>query len=549
MLRFKDLSPETLYFVPLGGSDEIGMNANLYIYQGKAIMVDLGIGFAHEDIAGVDVLVPDLAFMEELGPALQALIITHAHEDHIGAIAYLADAIRCPIYASPLAKGIIDAKLVDNQSPYKLVTREYQADTRLTFGPFSIEFEPITHSIPEMHAVIIHTDKGTVFHTGDWKLDPQPVIGKATDSARLKAIGEKGVLALVCDSTNVFVEGESGSEGQVAEALPEVIAHCKGRVVMGTFATNVARVDSICAAAKAAGRHVALVGRSLWRTTEAARESGYLTQYPPFLTDKQAMELPRHKVLILATGCQGEGRAALSRIAHNDHPVVRLSAGDTVCFSSRDIPGNHVRIGMLQNALVRNRIEVITSYDAPIHVSGHPAREELRQLYGWLKPKIAIPTHGEARHLHKHAALARELGVPETVEAFNGAVIQIAEGQTRITGQVQAGYYAVDGSSLLPLNGDVLKTRARVRDNGAVFISLLMDDDDEMDIRISAPGLLDAHEDRGLIDELRLHLEEQALTRRQKQGEAISKRVEQAARRFLERECDKRPYVIVHMLG
>jgi ribonuclease J len=549
MLRFKDLSPEKLYFVPLGGSDEIGMNANLYIYQGKAIMVDLGIGFAHEDIAGVDVLVPDLAFMEEMGPALQALIITHAHEDHIGAIAYLADSIRCPIYASPLAKGIIETKLTDSQSPFKLVVKEYLPDDRLDFGPFTVSFEPITHSIPEMSAVLIETDKGLIFHTGDWKLDPEPIIGKATDIERLKAIGNKGVLALVCDSTNVFVEGESGSEGQVAAALPDVIAECKGRVVIGTFATNVARVDSICAAAKAAGRQVALVGRSLWRTTDAARESGYLAQYPPFLTDKQAMELPRHKVLIMATGCQGEDRAALSRIARNDHPVVRISPGDTVCFSSRDIPGNHIRIGLLQNALVRSRIEVITAYDAPIHVSGHPARNELRQLYGWLKPKIAIPTHGEARHLHKHAAFARELGVAETVEAFNGAVIQLEEGNCRIAGQVQAGYYAVDGSSLLPLTGDVLKTRARLRDNGAVFISLLMETEDDLEIRISAPGLLDAHEDRALVDELREHIEEHAMARRQKQGDAIAKRVEQIARKFLERECDKRPYVIVHMLG
>ncbi len=498
-----------LLFVPLGGSNEIGMNLNLYTIHGKWLMVDCGIGFAQDHLPGVDVMVPDIEFIAQRKADLLGLVLTHAHEDHLGAVPYLWRELECPIYATPFTGALLKRKVAEMGAGKKPVIHIIApGEEKFSLGPFSLDLIGITHSIPEMQAVAITTDAGTVMHTGDWKFDEQPLVGAISDYDKLQAYGDTGILAMVCDSTNVFVDGESGSEETVREHLTNLIMRCKYRVVCTTFASNVARLKTIIEAAHAAGRVVALAGRSMWRMVEAAQEAGYLTDEYDFIGDREAMNLPRQDVLILCTGCQGEPRAALTRIARDEHQSLRLSPGDTVIYSSRKIPGNETAINWTVNQLTRKGIEVITDKDFFIHVSGHPGQKELQRMYALIRPKIAVPTHGEARHLHEHAKLARKLGVKETVEAFNGAVILLEKNEASVLGKVQAGYIAVDGASLIPADGGVIKTRRRLRDDGAALLSFALDENGELvsGVRISTPGLLDPKDDADLIRELESEL-------------------------------------------
>lgn len=469
-----------LVFVPLGGTGEIGMNLNLYGYgteeDRKWIMVDLGVTFSDGRTPGVDVIMPDPTFIEENRQDLIAIVLTHAHEDHIGAVAHLWPKLRCPVYATPFTAELVKGKLIEAGIEQEVPLNIVDLGARFDLGPFDIEFVTLTHSIPEPNALAIRTPLGTVMHTGDWKIDPGPVIGETLDSKRLAEIGEEGVRAIVCDSTNVFTPGEAGSEADVATSLTELIGELDGRVVVTTFASNVARLESIIRAAEASGRHVVLAGRSMFRVIAAARDTGHLKNLPPFVEAADAGYLPKDKVLFLCTGSQGEPRAALARIAADAHRDIVLEEGDTVIFSSRIIPGNDVAIFEMQNDLARAGVRVITEKDHFVHVSGHPCRDELTAMYQWIKPELAIPVHGEARHLLEHAALAKELQVPETLVIENGDMVRLAPGAAQVVDEVPSGRVVMDGDVLVPSWDAGIQERRRLGFAGAVFVSVALNE-------------------------------------------------------------------------
>ncbi len=468
--------PDALYFLPLGGAGEIGMNLSLYGYRGQWLIVDCGVTFGEEEHQpGIDVIMADPAFIVERRDQLLGIVATHAHEDHIGAIPYLWPQLRCPVWATPFTAAVLRAKLVEARLVDQVAINTVPMSGRFTIGPFELELITLTHSIPEPNAVVIRTSAGTVLHTGDWKLDPEPLIGSATDEARLREVGDEGVLAIVCDSTNALKPGSSGSEGELRRSLTELIGQYDGRVAVACFASNVARLSTIAHAARAHDRDVALVGRSLWRIEKAAREHGYLADVPRFLTEDEAGYVPREKILLICTGSQGEPRAALARIAREDHPNISLDEGDVVVFSSRIIPGNEKAIGRLQNELVRLGIEVVTEADHFVHVSGHPAQDELVRMYQMIRPRIAIPVHGEARHLAAHAHLARECQVEEALVIENGDLIRLDRSGGAIVDEVPVGRIASDGKSLLPIGGAVLQQRRRLAGDGSVVATLVVD--------------------------------------------------------------------------
>ena len=539
---------DELLFVPLGGSNEIGMNLNLYTIGGKWLMVDCGIGFAGDALPGVEIIVPDISFIMEHKENLLGLVITHAHEDHLGAVPYLWRDLECPIYTTPFTANFLKHKISEMGAGKKPEIHEIACGGSVDLSPFKIEFIDLTHSIPEMQALAITTEKGTILHTGDWKFDAAPMIGVTSDTDALKRCGDKGILAMVCDSTNVFEEGHSGSEGDVREHLVDLIKKCPKRVVVATFASNLARVATLIHAAHEAGRMVALAGRSLHRVVDAAKQTGYIPADMEFINEREIMNLPREDILIICTGGQGEPRAALARIARGDHPQIRLQPNDTVIFSSRKIPGNELKINGMQNRLVEKRVEVITDRNYFIHVSGHPAREELKQMYELVRPKIAVPTHGEPRHLHEHAKFAKSMGVKEAVEAFNGAVILLDEGAAGVVGKVHAGYIAIDGSSLIPTDGEVIRTRRKLRDDGAVFVSIALDKNSSLasPIQLVAPGLLDAKLDDMFITEAIAEVTQAVQSQKSKvTDEQIKETIRLCLRRIFRNEIDKKPVIEV----
>ena len=471
-----DGDPDALYFLPLGGSGEIGMNLNLYGYRGKWLIVDCGVTFGEEEHQpGVEVIMADPAFIVERRDRLLGIVATHAHEDHIGAIPYLWPQLKCPVWATPFTASLLRAKLVEAQLANEVEIHTVSMSGRFSIGPFDLELITLTHSIPEPNAVVIRTAAGTVLHTGDWKLDPEPLIGSPTDEARLRAVGEEGVLAIICDSTNALKDGHSRSEGELQHSLAELIGRYEGRVAVACFASNVARLQTIARAARAHDRDVALIGRSLWRIDKAARENGYLSGVPRFLTEDEAGYVPRDKILLICTGSQGEPRAALSRIAREDHPNIVLEEGDVVIFSSRIIPGNEKAINRLHNALIRLGIEVVTDEDHFVHVSGHPYRDELVRMYQMVRPRVAIPVHGEARHLLGHAELARQCQVPEALVIENGAMVRLGRGGGAVVDEMAVGRIGSDGKSLLPIRGAVLQQRRRAGNEGSVVAALVVD--------------------------------------------------------------------------
>jgi len=544
--KYKD----ELLFVPLGGSNEIGMNLNLYHLNGKWLMVDCGIGFAGDALPGVEIIVPDITFIEQIKKDLLALVITHAHEDHLGAVPYLWDELECPVYATPFTAHFLAHKLAESGPGKKPKITEMKPGSSVEIGPFALELIELTHSIPEMQAVAITTSKGVIMHTGDWKFDADPLIGPVSDYAQLTKYGDGKVLAMVCDSTNVFVEGESGSEGEVREHLVKLIGECKQRVVVTTFASNLARVATVIMAAKEAGRVIALAGRSLHRVVAAAKESGYLSNDAEFINEREIMNVPKQDVLILCTGCQGEPRAALTRVARGEHPNIRLTPRDTVIFSSRKIPGNESKINWVNNKLIQNGIEVITDKDYFIHVSGHPAREELKRMYQMVRPHIAVPTHGEPRHLHEHAKLAKSLGVSETVEAYNGAVVLLAPGEASVIGKVQAGYVAIDGLSMISTESEIIRMRRKLRDDGAMFVSLALNKSGELKapVQIAAPGLIDAIDDKELLAGWREEIASMLEQGKRTTDDQVKEQVRQALRKLIRNDLDKKPVIEVQIL-
>ena len=478
MTKIKTKTDE-LVFLPLGGSNEIGMNLNAYGFgpegDKKWIVVDVGVTFAGEEgIPGVDLILPDPEFLETNKDDILAIVLTHAHEDHIGAMGWLWPRFPAPVYATPFTAHLLRDKLRERGIERKVPLHEVPLKHRFQIGPFDIEYVTLTHSIAEPNGLAIHTPLGTVMHTGDWKIDIDPLIGEQTDSARIRQIGDDGVLAMICDSTNVFSEGEAGSEAGVRDGLFEAIAEQKGKVAVACFASNVARILSTVEAATAAGRSVSLIGRSMLRITGAAKAVGLL-QSATFIEPEMARHLPDDKVLYLCTGSQGEPRAALARIAEGNHPFVTLGRGDTCLFSSREIPGNERAILELQNKLAMRGVNIITGKDRHIHVSGHPCRDELRAMYEMVRPQIAIPTHGEQRHLMEHAKFALSLQVPEALAVKNGDMIRLAPGPAVVIDEVPNGRLLVDGDAIIAADSDTIRDRIRLGEHGYVMVSIAID--------------------------------------------------------------------------
>ncbi len=467
----KDYTPEDeLLFLALGGSGEIGMNVNLYGCNGRWLMVDLGMTFSGNEYPGVDLVFADLEFIEDRADALEGIVLTHAHEDHIGAVPYFAADLGVPLYATPFTADLVRRKLQEAGIADQIELNVVEDLDRFQLGPFGISYLPLAHSIAEGHALLIDTPYGRVFHTGDWKLDEEPIVGVPTTEEELCEIGDEGVLALVCDSTNVFNASESGSEGAVYRALHEEVAKWNGRrVLVTTFASNVARLHTLGAVAQATGRQLCVAGRSLDRIIEVAKDNDYLGDFPETIDFDTAMGLPRGEVLIIATGGQGEPRAALARIADENHPI-ELSAGDVVLFSSRQIPGNELAIGRIQNILAKRGIVMVTDRQSMIHVSGHPGRPELEALYGWLRPQILVPVHGEMRHMAEQGRLGQANGIPQTVVQGNGEIVRLAPGKPGKLGEVRSGRLVLDGDIIAPADGDAIVMRRRIAREGVVVV-------------------------------------------------------------------------------
>ena len=452
---------DELLFCALGGSGEIGMNVNLYGCRGQWIMVDLGLTFAGPDYPGVELILPDLEFIEDQQERLAGIVLTHGHEDHIGALPYLADELKSPLFATPFTAGLIAGKLEEEGLTGQVKLNIVERGGSIKLGPFKVSFVALSHSIPEGNGVLIETPFGNVFHTGDWKIDETPVIGEPPSTEVLTAIGDRGVLALVCDSTNVFQEQPSGSEESVHSGLLAQVLQAKGRVLVTTFASNAARLQTIGRVARETGRKVCIAGRSLERILRVSQATGYLREFPPPISFDEAMRLPREEVLIIATGGQGEPRAALGRIASGNHEI-KVAPSDTVIFSSRIIPGNEVAIGRIMNQLSDLGVKIVTERQAHVHVSGHPGRPELIEMYNWVRPQILVPVHGEARHLAEQARLALSHGIPHAVVQKNGDMIRLAPGDPQKIDEVRVGQLVLDGDVILPADGSTVNERRRI---------------------------------------------------------------------------------------
>ena len=536
-----------LIFVALGGSGEIGMNVNLYGCQGKWIMVDCGITFADPNYPGVELILPDLAFIEERIDDLLGIVLTHGHEDHIGALPYLAEDLGVPLFASPFTAGLIAGKLEEEGNAGRIALNVIEPGESFALGPFGLRFVPVAHSIPEGNALLIETPLGRVFHTGDWKLDETPVLGEPASEATIRAIGDAGVLALVCDSTNVFNPEASGSEASVAEGLAETVAAARGRVVVTTFASNAARLKTIGAVAEASGRRLCVAGRSLDRILKVARATGYLADFPALIDVDQAMRLPRDKVLVVATGGQGEERAALARIAFDSHPI-SLDAGDTVIFSSKQIPGNEIAIGRIQNALAAKGVVMITDRQAHVHVSGHPGRPELATMYGWVRPQLLVPVHGEMRHLMEQARLGLSLGIPRAMVQTNGEIVRLAPGDPVKIGHAPAGRLVLDGDVILPADGSTINERRKLSLNGQISVAVAL----QRGRMIGTPQIrysgVPVEEDRDPFVEEAAEAAAQAAKGGGRDMEKLREAIRLAVRRVATRWTGKKPVVDVLLI-
>ncbi|MGH1455396.1 MAG: ribonuclease J [Alphaproteobacteria bacterium] len=497
--------PDEFYFVPLGGSEEFGSNLNLYVCNDEYLAVDCGIGFADERFPGIDLLLPDPSLLDANRDKLKGLIITHAHEDHIGAVAYLWERLECPIYATKFTAAILRKKL-DEHGVEGVPIHVIKANDHAQIGCFDVQFVPVSHSVPDSCSLFIQTPHGRVVHSGDWNLDPAPVTGERTNEAMFKKIGDTGVLAYIGDSTNSEVDGYSGSERDVAKGLAAEFKSCKGKIAITIFASNVGRLISIVNAAQEAGRSVALVGRSLHRMAGAAIDCGYLNDIPDFITEDEIGHIPSDNLVLVVTGSQGEHRAALARIARGDHRSVKLNRGDTVIFSSRAIPGNERTINTVKNNLSAGGVRIITPNDTKnkIHVSGHPCRDEIADMLGWIRPQCVIPVHGERVQLDAHAKLATGCQVGQTIVPSNGSVIRLSPNEPKIVDHVEAGLLAVDQRRIIPATHQSITARRKLQYSGAVHVSLVMDCDLQVlgNIKIDTVGLSCERNDDCIIADL-----------------------------------------------
>ena len=551
--------PDELTFAPLGGVGEIGMNLSIYglgnRHQRSWLAVDLGVSFGDEEhLPGIDLIMPDIGFIEKERKNLVGLVLTHAHEDHFGAIIDLWPRLRCPIYATKFSAALFEAKCAAERNAPEIPVTVVQSGGRIELGPFTVEFIPVAHSIPESHALAIHTDVGTVLHTGDWKIDPTPVTGAPTDERRLRELGDQGVLALIGDSTNAVREGRSPSETEVAKTLAELVKAAKGRVAVTTFASNVGRLRAVADAAREAGREVVVVGRAMERVVQVARETGHLDGVQNFRSTDVYGHLPPDKVLALCTGSQGEPRAALARIAKDDHPQITLNRGDTVIFSSRTIPGNEKAVGSIINSLVSQGVEVITDRTQLVHVSGHPRRDELRDMIAWVRPQLLIPVHGEALHLSEHARLARAAGVPKVLICKDGDLVRLGPGDPAIIDELPSGRLYKDGSILEDSKSRAVVERRRMAFAGCVFVAVAMTekgelaDDPEIDlVGIPEKNMAGEELDEIVFDAVVSTIETLPRARR-RDPDALAESVRRAVRATVANEWGKKPLCYVHVL-
>ncbi len=539
-----------LVFCPLGGVGEIGMNMGLYGF-GPAnnrtwLMVDCGVSFAGPDLPGVDLIMPDIRFIEAERKNLAGIIITHAHEDHYGALMDLWPRLEAPVYCTPFTAGLLKAKVYGHGGVDVPVTVVEQG-SRIQVGPFDVELIAMSHSIPEPTALAIRTEFGTVLHSGDWKIDPEPGVGKPIDVKRLREIGDEGVLALISDSTNATRVGVSPSEADVARSLTEIISKAKHRVAVTTFASNVARLRAVALAAEACGRDVVVIGRAMKRTIDVASELGYMDGIKPFLDEEAYGYLPRDKVVALCTGSQGEARAALARIASDDHRAITLNSGDLVIFSSRTIPGNEREVNRIINALVSDGINVMTDKDGLVHVSGHPRLGEMEQLYDMIRPKIALPVHGEAMHLQAHARFARKQGVKTVITAYNGTMVRIAPGKAEAIDEVPVGQMLKDGGMLVEPEFSGVVERRRLSFGGVVVGSIVLNSSGEIvaDTDVAIIGVPEVDDDGDDFEEIVIDAIEGAIEsiprKRRRDPELVREAARRAARSAVVQRWGKKP--------
>lgn len=541
----KKIAKSEFAFLPLGGSNEIGMNVNLYHYNGKWIIIDLGAGFASaQDFPGVDMLAPDLDFVYQNKKDFLGIVLTHAHEDHLGSVGYLFEKLQLPIYATPFTAEIVKNKLEQSGGIKRANINIVKPGSRFQLGEFDLEMVQITHSIPEMNGIFLRTPKGNILHTGDWKLDPKPVVQPTTDFDKLKSFGDEGVLAMVCDSTNVFNEKFSGAEEDLYPHLKGLVKAQSGMVFVTTFASNVARIETLCKVAKACGRKVVLAGLSLHKITRFAKDTGYLKDIEPFIDEKTVKNYSRDSVMVICTGCQGEPGAAMYKMAHNGHKYIKVTPKDSIIFSSKIIPGNEKKIFDLFNRFIHLKCEVFTEKDHFVHVSGHPSREELRKMYELVRPKVSIPVHGESTHLHEHGKLAKEIGIPKVVEVQNGMMVRLDEKNAGLMLHVHSGYLGVDGNMLQSKEGAVMQIRRKLRDEGFCVVGAVINDDNQIlsDIYIKTPGVIDEQENPAFIsyveDEVAKVIESQG---RRLATEKIVKKVRRRLKKLFNKEVGKLP--------
>lgn len=535
-----------LLFLALGGSGEIGMNANLYGCDGKWIMLDLGVTFGTHDYPGIDIIMPDLEFIEDRKKDLLGIVLTHGHEDHIGALPYLAAELGVPLYANRFTAGLIAHKLAEEGLQNEVKIKTVDIDAQFQLGPFGIRLMPLAHSILEMSAAVIDTPYGRVFHTGDWKLDDDPVLGTPSTAKALTALGNEGIDVLVGDSTNAFNPEASGSEGGLMDGLLAAVGAAKGRVIVTTFASNAARLKTLGEVAKATGRSLCVAGRSLDRILGVARSVGYLKDFPATVDFDEAMRLPRNKVMVIATGGQGEPRAALARMAADIHQI-KLEPGDTVVFSSKQIPGNEVAIGRIMNQLAAKDVLTVTEKQAHIHVSGHPGQPELAALYGWLRPKLVVPVHGEIRHMHEQARFALEQGVPDALIQENGDLVRLAPGSAKIIERVRSGRLILDGDVILPADGATMGERRKLSINGHITVAVIFTAGKFTESAVSYRGVPVEDDREAFVDEMREAAEMAALAP-SKDVEKMREAIRLGVRRIATDWTGKKPVVDVMLI-
>jgi ribonuclease J len=549
---------EELVFAPLGGVGEIGMNLALYGLGPEArktwLIVDFGVSFAGDDLPGIDLVFPDIRFLAEERRNIAGIVLTHAHEDHFGALLDLWPRLRLPLYATPFTAALLQSKREGEPGAADIPIKVMPLGSRFNIGPFDLEFVSMAHSIPEANALILRTPFGNVLHTGDWKLDPTPVVGQATDEAKLRRLGEEGCLALIGDSTNAVREGRSPSEADVAKTLAQLIAEAPARVAVTTFASNVARIRAVADAARACGREVVVVGRAMERVTQVARETGYLDGVQEFRSLETYGYLPPDKVVALCTGSQGEPRAALARIAEDQHPTVTLSKGDRVIFSARTIPGNEKAIGRVINGLIEQGLEIITDRTHLVHVSGHPRRDEMAEMYGWVKPRLVVPVHGEALHLHEHESLARRIGIKQVLRLRNGDLARLAPGAPGIVDEVPAGRLYKDGRLIIDSQARTVADRRRLGYVGVVSVALALDDrgnligEPELDLIGLPEQTGDGASMTDLVRDAVVDTATQLPRARRRDPDAVVEAVKRAVRAAVAGAWGKKPLCIVHVL-